>query len=72
MDFEWNPEKEKVITRFALDPDNPPEMNRTDRARLDALSDKDIHSAALSDPEAQPLTEGQLRGMRQAVDVKAV
>ncbi len=64
--------KEDGITRFELDPDDPPEMTRTDRARLDALSDEDIHSAALSDPDAQPLTEGQLRRMRQAVDVKAV
>lgn len=35
-----------------------------DWARFDALTDEEIHAAALRDPDAQPLTEEQLARMK--------
>ena len=58
--------------RYELDPDNPPEMSREDMARLDAMTEEEIHAAALSDPDAQPLTEEQLSRMRRSVDPRTV
>lgn len=37
----------------------------TDWAAVDAMTDEEITAAALSDPDAQPLTEEELRGMRR-------
>jgi len=34
--------------------------NATDWTAADAMSDDDIHKAAVADPDAQPLTRGQL------------
>ena len=35
-----------------------------DFSRLDAMSDEDVHAAALADPNAQPWTEEQLRAAK--------
>lgn len=64
--------KEGGITRFELDPENPPEMSREDKARLAAMTDDEIHAAALSDPDAQPLTEAQLSRMHRSIAPKTV
>ena len=64
--------REDGITRFELDPDNPPEMSREDMLRLDAMTEEEIHAAALSDPDAQPLTEEQLIRMNPSIDPKNV
>jgi hypothetical protein len=37
-------------------------QGQTDWAAVDALADEEIVAAALSDPDAQPLTEEQLLG----------
>ena len=37
---------------------------RHDWSRADATTDSDVHAAALSDPDAQPLTEENLARMR--------
>ena len=46
--------------------------DKTDWARLDALTDDEVKAAALSDPDAQPLTSEQLARMRRASRVKVL
>jgi putative transcriptional regulator len=43
---------------------------KIDWAEANALTDEEIHRAALADPDAQPLTEGQLKRMRRVAPVK--
>lgn len=40
-------------------------MTAADWARLDAMTDEEVLAAARSDPDAQPLTEAQLKPMRR-------
>jgi putative transcriptional regulator len=44
-------------------------MNRTkfDWSHSDAMTDEEIHAAALSDPDAQPLTEEALKRMKPTI-----
>jgi putative transcriptional regulator len=42
----------------------------TDWNKFDALSEEDVHRAALNDPDAQPLSEEQLAKMRRPSLVK--
>lgn len=44
----------------------------TDWRRLDAMSDAEVRKAALSDPDAQPLTKKRLAKMRRVSRVKAL
>ncbi len=41
-----------------------------DWAEFDAMSDEEVHKAALADPDAQPLTKRQLARMRRVTPVK--
>ena len=41
-----------------------------DWSRADAMTDEQIHAAALADPDAQPLTDGQLARMKPFSRVK--
>ena len=41
-----------------------------DWSRFDAMTDAQIHTAALADPDAQPLTERQLARMKPMARVK--
>ena len=43
-----------------------------DWSRADAMTEKQIHAAAVADPDAQPLTEKQLAEMRPHARVKLV
>jgi putative transcriptional regulator len=43
-----------------------------DWTRADALTDEQIHTAALADPDAQPLTREQLARMKQTPRVKVI
>lgn len=36
-----------------------------DREALDQMTDEELHEAALSDPDAQPLTEEQLKRFKR-------
>ena len=45
-------------------PDNLP-PDKTNWARIDAMTDEEVVAAALSDPDAQPLTPEQLAKMRR-------
>jgi len=42
----------------------------TDWNKFDALSEEEVHKAALNDPDAQPLSEEQLAKMRRPSSVK--
>ncbi len=39
----------------------------SDTERLDKMTEEELHEAALSDPDAQPLTEEQAKGFKPAV-----
>ena len=43
-----------------------------DWSRLDAMTDEEKHAAALSDPDASPLTEEQLARARRIPAIKAL
>ena len=51
-------------TRVTVKAGEDPPRGKTDWARLDAMSDEEVTAAALSDPDAQPLTPEQLASMR--------
>jgi putative transcriptional regulator len=59
--------KKGNITRFRLDPKNPP---KTDWRAFDAMTEEESHQAALSDPDCPPLTEEQLARARRMPTVK--
>lgn len=59
-------------TRVTVKPGETPPRGNTDWAQFDAMSDEEIMAAALSDPEAQPLTPGQLAKMRRVSRVKVL
>ncbi|MBI3513310.1 MAG: transcriptional regulator [Proteobacteria bacterium] len=42
----------------------------TDWAKVDALTDAEIHEAALADPDAQPLSVGDTERLTKLVNVK--
>jgi putative transcriptional regulator len=43
-----------------------------DWSRADAMTDEDIHAAALADPDAQPLTPERLAHMKRTPRVKVI
>jgi putative transcriptional regulator len=50
----------------------PLKRGKTDWARVDAMTDEEVLAAARSDPDAQPLTEAQLKRMRRVPYAKHV
>ena len=50
--------KSKNMVSVVHNPGDPPIKTDTDWAAVDALTDEEIHAAALSDPDAQPLPLG--------------
>jgi putative transcriptional regulator len=57
------------IVRVAHRPGDPPLKTSTDWARVAAMTDEEVHAAALSDPDAQPLPR-DMRGFTRIVNVK--
>lgn len=53
-------------------PGDRPPAGRTDWDRLSALSEEEVVAAARSDPDARPLTAGQLAEMRRVSRVKVI
>ena len=47
------------------DADTMKKTGKHDWSRFDALTDDEVHAAALADPDAQPLTEERLAGMKR-------
>ena len=45
---------------------------RNDWRRADAMSEDDVHAAALADPDAQPLTPERLARMKRTPQVKVI
>src|SRR6266850_1448618 len=64
-----NNEHTSKVIRYSSD-NLPPD--RTDWARLDAMTEEEVTAAALSDPDAQPLTSEQLAKMRRVSRVKVL
>lgn len=60
---------EERITRYRLDPSSPP---KTDWTKADAMTEEDIHAAALSDPDAQPATAEQLARAKRRMNVRLI
>ncbi len=54
------------------EPGRPAPEGRTGCERVRAMTDEEVVAAALSDPDAQPLTPDQLPRMRRLPDVKAL
>jgi putative transcriptional regulator len=52
-------------TRVTLKSGESAPRGDTDWTRLDAMTDQEVVAAALSDPDAQPLTAEQLAKMRR-------
>lgn len=61
--------KKDGITKFKLDPKNPP---KADWSAFDAMSEEERLAAELSDPDCPPATEAQLARARRIPDVRAV
>jgi putative transcriptional regulator len=61
--------KKTGIIRVAHEPGDPPLKTNTDWAKVNALTDEQIHAAALSDPDAQPLPH-DMRGLIRIPNVK--
>ena len=55
--------------RVIHEPGDPPLKTDTDWAKVEALTDEQIHAAALADPDAQPLPRDG-RGLTKLVNVK--
>jgi len=61
--------KKGSTTRFKLNAKKPP---KTDWRAFDAMSERDRHRAALSDPDARPATAAQLARARRVPSVRAL
>jgi len=51
-------------TTYTRDSDKPFDDSDTDYSEFDKLTDEEVHQAALDDPDAQPLTEEQLKKLK--------
>jgi putative transcriptional regulator len=60
------------ITRVVVKLGDPLPQGDTDWARVNAMTDEEVMAAALSDPDAQPLTPEQLAKMRRVSRVKVL
>ncbi len=49
-----------------------PLPDRTDWARVDAMTDEEIHAAAMADPDARPMTPEQMAKARRVPRVKTL
>ena len=61
--------KRGSITKFKLDAKKPP---KSDWRAFDAMTEKQRHEAALSDPDARPATKAQLARARRVPSVRAL
>ena len=49
-----------------------PETTKQDWSRFDAMTEAERHAAALSDPDAKPLTPGDFKRMKRTPQVKII
>jgi len=59
-------------TRVRIEAGQPAPEGRTDWERVRAMTDGEVTAAALSDPDAEPMTAEQLARMRRTPDVRAL
>jgi putative transcriptional regulator len=59
-------------TRVTMKPGEPVPQGDTDWARLNAMTDRGVVAAALSDPDAQPLSPEELAKMHRVSRVKVL
>jgi putative transcriptional regulator len=59
-------------TQVTLKRGEPLPQGSTNWTRLDAMTDEEAMTAAISDPDARPLTPEQLKGMRRVSRVKVL
>ena len=64
------PMAESDERRFIMRKNAEKASDTFDWSRADAMTDEQIHAAALADPDAQPLTESQVRQMKPVPRVK--
>jgi putative transcriptional regulator len=60
------------LVRVMPDGTTAPLPDRTDWERLRAMTDDEVHAAAVSDPDAQPLTDVSLARMRRVPTIKTL
>ena len=58
--------------RYRLHPNHPPRVASEELARLDGMTDEEVETGALSDPDALPLTDEELSTFRRVPDVRAI
>ncbi len=59
-------------TRVRIEPGQPAPEGRTDWQRVRAMTDDEVEAAALSDPDAQPMSAEQLARMHRMPDIRAL
>ena len=59
-------------TRISLKPGKPISEGRTDWKRVSAMTEEQVMTTALADPDALPMTEEHLSRMRLPPDVKVL
>lgn len=64
--------KQTGTTRLILKTGEPLPRGETDWARVKAMTDEEVLAAALSDPDAQPLTSEELARMQRVSPVKVL
>lgn len=60
------------MAKFHLDPRTPPKLSAKQKARLAAMTDKTITTAAAGDADNPPLTDAELSRLETARTVKRV
>ncbi len=58
--------KDENISSYTIE-EIKEQVDETDWERLDTMTDEDLHKAAQSDPDAQPLTETELNHFKRAI-----
>jgi putative transcriptional regulator len=61
-----------ILVRLSPDGSSQPLVDKTDWARLRAMTDEEVMAAALSDPDAQSLTQEQLCAARRVPRTKTL
>jgi putative transcriptional regulator len=61
-----------TIVQVLPDGSTKPLDDKTDWARLRAMTDQEVNAAAMSDPDAQPMTSDQLRTARRVPRTKTL
>jgi len=60
------------VVRVLPDGSTVPLEDKTDWARLDAMTDEEVEAAALADPGAQPMTEADFARMKRVPRAKTL